>query len=146
MVRPAASGENEVLAMADRAINIKPNEDELVEIAAETVDCAKIFGVDPKVAFLSYSTFGSGKGEDVDKMRNAANKAKLAMPNVPIEGELQFDAAVSPRVAKTTPAGIPCFSASLPRNSVLVVRRGSVSTSTAHHAPALSLIHISPAR
>ena len=41
----------------------------------------------PKVAFLSYSTFGSGKGEDVDKMRNAAEKAKLAMPNVPIEGE-----------------------------------------------------------
>ena len=101
LVRPSATGDNDVLAMADCAINIKPSEDELVEIASETVDCAKIFGVDPKVAFLSYSTFGSGKGEDVDKMRNAANKAKLAMPNVPIEGELQFDAAVSPRVAKT---------------------------------------------
>ena len=87
--------------MADCAINIKPTEDELVEIAVETARTAKVFGVDPKVAFLSYSTFGSGKGEDVDKMRNAANKAKLAMPNVPIEGELQFDAAVSPRVAKT---------------------------------------------
>ena len=48
MVRPAASGENEVLAMADCAINIKPNEDELVEICKETVNCAKIFGVDPK--------------------------------------------------------------------------------------------------
>ena len=48
MVRPAASGENEVLAMADCAINIKPNEDELVEICKETVSCAKIFGVDPK--------------------------------------------------------------------------------------------------
>lgn len=101
LVRPSATGDNDVLAMADCAINIKPSEDELVEIASETVDCAKIFGVDPKVAFLSYSTFGSGKGEDVDKMRNAADKAKLAMPNVPIEGELQFDAAVSPRVAKT---------------------------------------------
>ena len=101
LVRPSATGDNDVLAMADCAINIKPNEDELVEIASETVDCAKIFGVDPKVAFLSYSTLGSGKGEDVDKMRNAAAKAKLAMPNVPIEGELQFDAAVSPRVAKT---------------------------------------------
>ena len=53
MVRPAASGENEVLAMADCAINIKPNEDELVEICKETVSCAKIFGVDPKVAFLT---------------------------------------------------------------------------------------------
>ena len=78
MVRPAASGENEVLAMADCAINIKPNEDELVEICKETVSCAKIFGVDPKVAFLSYSTLGSGKGEDVDKMRNACEKASAA--------------------------------------------------------------------
>ena len=101
MVRPAASGENEVLAMADCAINIKPNEDELVEICKETVSCAKIFGVDPKVAFLSYSTLGSGKGEDVDKMRNACEKAKALMPETPIGGEFQFDAAVSPAVAKT---------------------------------------------
>ena len=101
LVRPSATGDNDVLAMADCAINIKPTEDELVEIALETAATAKVFGIDPKVAFLSYSTLGSGKGEDVDKMRNAAEKAKLAMPNVPIEGELQFDAAVSPRVAKT---------------------------------------------
>ncbi|MCI8687431.1 MAG: phosphate acetyltransferase [Lawsonibacter sp.] len=101
LVRPYATGGNMVLAMADCAINIDPSEDELVEIASETVQCAKIFGVDPKVAFLSYSTFGSGKGPAVDKMRNAAEKAKAAMPEVPIEGELQFDAAVSPRVAET---------------------------------------------
>lgn len=101
LVRPSATGENEVLAMGDCAINIKPSEDDLVEICGETAECAKIFGVDPKVAFLSYSTLGSGKGEDVDKMRNAANKAKEKYPNLPIEGELQFDAAVSPRVART---------------------------------------------
>ena len=101
LVRPYATGGNMVLAMADCAINIDPTEDELVEIASETVQCAKIFGVDPKVAFLSYSTFGSGKGPVVDKMRNAAEKAKAAMPEVPIEGELQFDAAVAPRVAQT---------------------------------------------
>ena len=101
MVRPAATGENEVLAMGDCAINIHPTEDELVEIAGETAQCAKIFGVDPKVAFLSYSTLGSGKGEDVDKMRNAAHKAREKYPDLPIEGELQFDAAVSPRVART---------------------------------------------
>ena len=101
LVRPYATGGNMVLAMADCAINIDPTEDELVEIASETVQCAKIFGVDPKVAFLSYSTFGSGKGPAVDKMRNAAEKAKAAMPEVPIEGELQFDAAVAPRVAET---------------------------------------------
>ena len=96
MVRPSATGENEVLAMADCAIK-----DELVEIAMETAKCAQIFGIDPKVAFLSYSTFGSGKGEDVDKMRNACEKAKAAMPDVPVDGEFQFDAAVSPVVAKT---------------------------------------------
>ena len=101
LVRPYATGGNMVLAMADCAINIDPTEDELVEIASETVACGKIFGIDPKVAFLSYSTFGSGKGPVVDKMRNAAEKAKAAMPEVPIEGELQFDAAVSPRVAQT---------------------------------------------
>ena len=101
LVRPGASGGNEVLAMGDCAINIDPTEDELVEIAVETAKCAKIFGIAPKVAFLSYSTKGSGKGEDVDKMRNACEKAKAAMPDVPVDGEFQFDAAVSPVVAKT---------------------------------------------
>jgi phosphate acetyltransferase len=101
MVRPSATGENTVLAMGDCAININPNEDELAEIGIGAADCAKIFGVDPKVAFLSYSTLGSGKGEDVDKVRNAAKKAKALRPDLPIEGEIQFDAAVSPRVAKT---------------------------------------------
>ncbi|MBQ9393247.1 MAG: phosphate acetyltransferase [Oscillospiraceae bacterium] len=101
LVRPSATGEREVLAMADCAINIKPNEDELVEIALETAKTARIFGVDPKVAFLSYSTLGSGSGEDVDKMRNACAKAKAAAPELDIDGELQFDAAVSPRVAHT---------------------------------------------
>lgn len=101
LVRAAATGENEVLAMADCAINIHPTEDELVEIAGEASECAKIFGIDPKVAFLSYSTLGSGKGEDVDKMRNAAAKTKAKYPELAVEGEIQFDAAVSPRVART---------------------------------------------
>ncbi len=101
LVRPSATGDREVLAMADCAINIKPTEDELVEIALETSNTAKIFGIDPKVAFLSYSTLGSGKGEDVDKMRNACAKAKAAAPDLAIDGEMQFDAAVSPRVAHT---------------------------------------------
>ena len=101
LVRPSATGENAVLAMGDCAINIKPNEDELVEIALELAECAKIFGVDPQLAFFIYSTHGSGAGEEVDKMRNAAEKTKKAAPNLPIEGEIQFDAAVSPRVART---------------------------------------------
>ena len=101
MVHPSATGDSTVLAMGDCAINIHPTEDDLVEIATETIKCAQMFGVDPKVAFLSYSTFGSGKGEDVDKMHNAAQRVKALMPNVPITGEMQFDAAVSPVVART---------------------------------------------
>ena len=100
MVREGV-GDNTVLAMGDCAINIDPTEDELVEIGLECAKCAKTFGIDPKVAYLSYSTKGSGKGEDVDKMRNACEKAKAAMPDVPVDGEFQFDAAVSPVVAKT---------------------------------------------
>lgn len=99
--RQNEEGENETLAMADCAINLMPSEDELVEIGTETADFAKLFGIEPKVAYLSYSTLGSGTGESVDKMRAAAAKAKEARPDLPVEGELQFDAAVSPTVAKT---------------------------------------------
>ena len=101
LFRKDKDGNDEKYCMGDCAINIKPTEDELVEIAVETARTAKVFGIDPKVAFLSYSTLGSGKGEDVDKMRNACEKAKAAMPDVPVDGEFQFDAAVSPVVAKT---------------------------------------------
>ena len=101
MVHPSATGDSTVLAMGDCAINIHPTEEDLVEIATETIKCGRMFGIDPKVAFFSYSTFGSGAGEDVDKMRNAAEKVKQLMPNVPITGEMQFDAAVSPIVAET---------------------------------------------
>ena len=100
LVRASATGDNDVLAMGDCAINIKPEEDELVEIAVETAKCAKIFGIAPKVAFLSYSTKGSGKGEAVDKVKNACDKAKAAAPELAIDGEMQFDAAVSPVVGQ----------------------------------------------
>ena len=59
------------------------------------------------VAFLSYSTKGSGKGEDVDKMRNACEKAKALMPDIPVDGEMQFDAAVSPTVGQLKFPGSP---------------------------------------
>lgn len=91
----------EMYAMADCAINLDPTEDELVEIAYETARTAKTFSIEPKVALLSYSTLGSGKGESVDKVRNAANKLKSMNLDFPVDGELQFDAAFSPTVAKT---------------------------------------------
>ena len=107
MVRDKADGTQEKLAMGDCAINIHPTEDNLVEIAQETAKCAETFGIDPKVAFLSFSTKGSGKGEDVDKMRNACEKAKALMPDIPVDGEMQFDAAVSPTVGQLKFPGSP---------------------------------------
>ena len=100
MVRPGATGDSEMLAMGDCAINIKPTDDELVEIAVETAKCATTFGIEPKVAMLSYSTKGSGKGEDVDKVRSACEKVKALNPDFDVDGEMQFDAAVSPTVGQ----------------------------------------------
>lgn len=96
---------NEMYAMSDCAINLDPNEDELVEIAVETARTAKTFSIDAKVALLSYSTLGSGKGASVDKVHNAAEKLKAMDLDFPVEGELQFDAAFSPVVAKTKAPG-----------------------------------------
>ncbi len=102
MVREHEDGsEPEVLAMGDCAINIKPSPEEIAECAVETARTAGIFGVDPKIAMLSYSTMGSGAGEDVDKMVEATKLAQEAAPDLALEGELQFDAAVSPVVAET---------------------------------------------
>ena len=107
LVRTGKDGKEEKYAMGDCAINIDPTEDDLVEIAVETARTAKIFDIDPKIAMLSYSTLGSGKGESVDKVRNATAKAKAAAPELAIDGELQFDAAFSPVVAKTKCKGSP---------------------------------------
>lgn len=101
LVRKGKDGEDEMLAMGDCAINLHPDVDQLAEIGIGVADVAKTFGIDPKVAYLSYSSLGSGKGEDVDKVREACAKAKTLRPDLPIDGELQFDAAVSPVVAKT---------------------------------------------
>ena len=97
----------EMLAMGDCAINNTTDEDQLVEIAIETARTAATFGIDPKVAMLSYSTLGSGAGPDVDKVRNATAKIKELAPDLKVDGELQFDAAVSPVVAKTKCKGSP---------------------------------------
>ncbi len=92
---------NEKLVMADCAINISPDEDAIVEIALETAKTAKVFGVEPIVGLLSYSTRGSGKGEAVDKMANATQRLKAMDLDYPVDGEFQFDCAVSPVVAQT---------------------------------------------
>ncbi|MCC8182216.1 MAG: phosphate acetyltransferase [Clostridiales bacterium] len=101
LVRASASGDNEVLAFGDCAINIHPTAEQIAETGVYCAECGRHFGIDPKVAFLSFSTYGSGKDPDVDKMREATRMAKALAPELAIDGELQFDAAVSPRVAMT---------------------------------------------
>lgn len=101
LVRPYATGGNEVIVMGDCTVHMKPNPEELAEIGTDMAEFGTKFGMEPHVAFLSYSTHGSGSGEDVDKMREAASIAKRKFPEYAIDGELQFDAAVSPIVART---------------------------------------------
>ncbi len=91
--------------MADCGINVDPNADELVEIAVETANTARAFGVEPRVAMLSYSTKGSGKGDSVDKVRTATEKLQGMNLDFPVDGEFQFDAAVAPEVGKLKAPG-----------------------------------------
>lgn len=85
---------------ADCAININPGAQELAEIAVESANTAKIFDIDPQVAMLSFSTMGSAKSDEVIKVQEAVKLAKELAPNEKIDGELQFDAAFVPVVAK----------------------------------------------
>ncbi|WP_438467332.1 phosphate acetyltransferase [Streptococcus pluranimalium] len=90
---------NERYIMADCAINIEPSAQELAEIAVNTAQTASIFDIDPKVAMLSFSTKGSGKSPQVDKVAEATKLAKEMAPELALDGELQFDAAFVPGTA-----------------------------------------------
>jgi len=93
-----------VLVYGDCAVNPNPNAQILAEIAVNSAQTAKTFGIDPKVAMLSYSTGESGKGEDVEKVREATRIAKEMSKesglDLKLEGPIQYDAAVDPGVAK----------------------------------------------
>lgn len=91
--------ENEKYLFADCAININPNEQELAEIAVESIQTARLFDIDPKVAMLSFSTKGSAKSDEVTKVAKATALAKELAPSEQIDGELQFDAAFVESVA-----------------------------------------------
>ena len=84
---------------ADCAININPDAEGLAEIAINSASTAKMFGIEPKIAMLSYSTKGSGFGESVDKVVEATKIAHDLRPDLEIDGELQFDAAFVPETA-----------------------------------------------
>ncbi|MFT4754411.1 MAG: phosphate acetyltransferase [Salibacteraceae bacterium] len=86
--------EDRVVAYGDCAINPDPNAQQLAEIAISSADTAKKFGIDPKVAMLSYSSGSSGKGADVEKVREATKIVKSLRPDILVEGPIQYDAAV----------------------------------------------------
>ncbi len=111
---------DEMICMGDCAINLSYEDsldkegnvvlsgaDKLAEVAVDVARCAQLFGMDPKVAMLSFSTKGSGKGATVGLSQAATAKAKELAPDLAIDGEMQFDAAVSPVVGQLKFPGSP---------------------------------------
>lgn len=93
--------QDRVLVYGDCAIVPNPTAEQLAEIAISSAESAKAFGIEPKVALLSYSSGSSGSGADVDKVRAAAEIVKTQHPELLVEGPIQYDAAVDPKVGKS---------------------------------------------
>jgi phosphate acetyltransferase len=92
---------DKVLAYGDCAVNPDPDAEQLADIAVQAAATAAQFGVEPRIAMLSYSTGTSGSGADVDKVREATELVRARRPDLRIEGPIQYDAAVEPSVAAT---------------------------------------------
>jgi phosphate acetyltransferase len=97
----------QVLVYGDCAVIPDPDVETLADIAIQSADSAKAFGIPPRVAMISYSTGESGSGVDVDKVRAATKLAQSKRPDLPIDGPLQYDAAFMPDVAKTKAPNSP---------------------------------------
>jgi phosphate acetyltransferase len=91
--------ENRVLVYGDCAVNPNPTAEQLAEIAITSAETAQAFGIEPRVALLSYSTGSSGQGDDVEKVRQATQIAQARCPDLNLEGPIQYDAAVDVSVA-----------------------------------------------
>ncbi|WP_062518696.1 phosphate acetyltransferase [Demequina silvatica] len=96
-----------VLVYGDCAVNPDPTAEQLADIAISSADTAAQFGVEPRIAMLSYSTGESGTGSDVDKVREATRLVKERRPDLLVDGPLQYDAAVEPSVAASKAPGSP---------------------------------------
>ncbi|MCX4604218.1 phosphate acetyltransferase [Streptomyces anulatus] len=92
---------DKVLVYGDCAVNPDPNAEQLADIAVQSAVTAARFGVEPRIAMLSYSTGTSGSGADVDKVREATERVRAERPELRVEGPIQYDAAVEPSVAAT---------------------------------------------
>ena len=90
-----------ILVYADCAVNPDPSAEQLADIAVSSAETAQQFGIEPRVAMLSYSTGSSGAGADVDKVRRATELVRERAPHLLVEGPIQYDAAVDPDVAAT---------------------------------------------
>nr|WP_222941515.1 phosphate acetyltransferase [Xenorhabdus sp. TS4] len=97
----------QVLVYGDCAINPDPTAEQLSEIAIQSADSAKAFGIEPRVAMISYSTGNSGAGSDVEKVREATRLAQEKRPDLIIDGPLQYDAAIMADVAKSKAPNSP---------------------------------------
>ncbi len=98
---------DQVLVYGDCAINPDPNAEQLAEIAIQSADSATAFGIEPRVAMISYSTGTSGQGADVDKVREATRIAQEKRPDLIIDGPLQYDAAIMENVAASKAPNSP---------------------------------------
>ena len=90
-----------VLVYGDCAVNPDPDAAQLADIALSSARTAAAFGIQPRVAMLSYSTGSSGAGADVEKVAEATALVRQRRPDLPVEGPIQYDAAVDPAVAAT---------------------------------------------
>lgn len=91
---------NRVSIFGDCAVNPNPTSEQLADIAISSAETSKMFGIEPKIAMLSYSSGSSGEGEDVDKVRKATEIIRQRRPDLKVEGPIQYDAAVDPSIGK----------------------------------------------
>jgi phosphate acetyltransferase len=96
-----------VLVYGDCAVVPNPDAEQLADIAISSAATAAMFAIEPRIAMLSYSTGASGSGSDVDKVRQATEIARTRRPDLPIEGPIQYDAAIDPEVARSKLPGSP---------------------------------------
>jgi len=89
-----------VLVFGDCAVNVDPTPDQLSQIAATAAETAAAFGVDPRIAMISYSTGTSGAGPMVEKVQSATDILKRTHPELKVEGPVQYDAAINAEIAK----------------------------------------------
>jgi phosphate acetyltransferase len=97
--------DDRVLVYGDCAVNPDPDDEQLADIATSSADTATMFGIEPRVAMLSYSTGESGTGADVVKVRSATERVRALRPDLLVEGPIQYDAAIDLDVARSKMPG-----------------------------------------